>query len=126
MVQRTTTQAELKPSAPAGAGPSGLVVRQFFLALLGLAVVLVLLWLGFLYLRGTKNVNILNALIAIIWGVGSESVPPGPSRRGAWRRATRSRTRRSSDMVAPSSSSCAAARQPERETWRPRRKGWSR
>ncbi|MBC8162660.1 MAG: sugar ABC transporter permease [Roseiflexaceae bacterium] len=28
------------------------------------------MWLGFLYLRGTKTASIANALIAIIWGVG--------------------------------------------------------
>jgi len=39
-------------------------------ALIGLLVVLGLLWVGFLYLSGTKTANLLNAVIAIVWGVG--------------------------------------------------------
>jgi len=40
------------------------------MALAGLIVVLALLWVGFLYLSGTKTANLLNAVIAIVWGVG--------------------------------------------------------
>jgi alpha-glucoside transport system permease protein len=43
---------------------------QFFTALLGLAVVVALLWMGFLYLRGTRTASVVNAVIAIVWGVG--------------------------------------------------------
>lgn len=43
---------------------------QFLVALLGLAVVIVLLWLGFLYLRSTTTASVLNAVVAIVWGVG--------------------------------------------------------
>ncbi|GAC1538062.1 MAG: sugar ABC transporter permease [Herpetosiphon sp.] len=51
--------------------PQGsIIVRQLFVALLGLVVVLVLLWLGFLYLRAARTASILNAVVAIIWGVG--------------------------------------------------------
>ena len=55
-------------------------------------------------------------------GGASGSGKPGPSRRVALRPATSFRTRRSSNMVAPSPSSCGAARQAERETWRRRRR----
>jgi len=67
MIQQTR-QAETKPASPSGG--SGLVVGQFFIGLVGLAVVLGLLTLGFFYLRGVKTASLLSAIIAIIWGVG--------------------------------------------------------
>jgi alpha-glucoside transport system permease protein len=67
MIQQTR-QAESKPASPSGG--SGLIVGQFFIGLLGLAVVLGLLVLGFIYLRGVTTASLLSALIAIIWGVG--------------------------------------------------------
>ena len=67
MIQQTR-EAEKRPTASATA--SGWNPGQFVIALLGLVIVIGLLWLGFLYLRGTKTASIVNALIAIIWGVG--------------------------------------------------------
>ncbi len=45
---------------------------RFFIALLGLIVTLVILWLGFLFLSDKNNTfpKVLTGLIAIIWGVG--------------------------------------------------------
>ena len=40
------------------------------MALIGLLVVLGLLYVGFVYLSGNKSANLLNAVIAIVWGVG--------------------------------------------------------
>ncbi|MDQ6693582.1 MAG: sugar ABC transporter permease [Chloroflexota bacterium] len=60
---------------------------RFFGSLLGLIVTLVILWYGFLFLRGTDELSfgffslkgndspqVVNALIAIIWGVGGVAV----------------------------------------------------
>jgi alpha-glucoside transport system permease protein len=67
MIQQTR-EAEKRPTSSAAA--SGWAPGQFVISLLGLAVVIGLLWLGFLYLRGTTSASILNALVAIVWGVG--------------------------------------------------------
>jgi alpha-glucoside transport system permease protein len=67
MIQQTR-EAQKRPAASAAA--SGWNPGQFVLALLGLVVVIGLLWLGFLYLSGTKTASVVNALIAIVWGVG--------------------------------------------------------
>lgn len=57
-----------QPTIPSAAG--GWVPGQFFIALVGLAVVLGLLWVGFLYLKDSKSVSLLTAVVAIVWGVG--------------------------------------------------------
>src|SRR5215218_2647155 len=67
MIQQTR-QAEKRPAPSATA--TGWNPGQFVLALVGLAVVIVLLWLGFLYLRGSTSASIVNAIVAIVWGVG--------------------------------------------------------
>src|SRR5215211_929833 len=67
MIQQTR-EAEKRPASPTAA--SGWNPGQFVVALVGLAIVIGLLWLGFLYLRGTKTASIVNAIIAIVWGVG--------------------------------------------------------
>lgn len=67
MIQQSR-QAPTKRAASTAA--SGWVPGQFFAALLGLIVVFALLWLGFVYLRGSRTASIVNALVAIIWGVG--------------------------------------------------------
>src|SRR6476661_5090792 len=61
-------KAAPQPRIPAPVG--GFVVGQFFAALAGLLAVLALLGLGFAYLSGTKSANLLNAVVAIVWGVG--------------------------------------------------------
>jgi alpha-glucoside transport system permease protein len=67
MIQQTR-EAEKRPASSAAA--SGWNPGQFVLALVGLAVVIALLWLGFLYLRGSTSASIVNAIVAIVWGVG--------------------------------------------------------
>lgn len=67
MIQQTR-QAEKRPASPTAA--SGWNPGQFVVALVGLVIVIGLLWLGFLYLRGTKTASIVNAIVAIVWGVG--------------------------------------------------------
>lgn len=67
MVQQTR-EAKKRP-AP-NTPTDGLIPGQFFAALIGLIVVIVLLVLGFNYLKGTQSASVLNALIAIVWGVG--------------------------------------------------------
>jgi len=67
MIQQTR-EAEKRPASPAVA--SGWNPGQFVIALVGLAVTIALLWLGFLYLRGTTSASIVNTVIAIVWGVG--------------------------------------------------------
>src|SRR6266496_764108 len=67
MIQQTR-EAEKRPTSSAAA--SGWNPGQFVLALVGLAVVIALLWLGFLYLRGSTSASIVNAIVAIVWGVG--------------------------------------------------------
>lgn len=54
------------PSPAAGGWASG----QFLAALVGLAVVIALLWLGFRYLSDARTASVLTAVIAILWGVG--------------------------------------------------------
>jgi alpha-glucoside transport system permease protein len=65
---RQTREAEIMPAPSAAAG--GFVPGQLITSILGLAAIIGLLWLGFIYLRGTTSVSILNAIIAIVWGVG--------------------------------------------------------
>jgi len=67
MIQQTR-EADKKPASSAAAG--GWIPGQFLLALLGLVVVLALLWVGFIYLKGTTSASLLNGVIAIVWGVG--------------------------------------------------------
>ena len=67
MIQQTR-EAEKRPASSAVA--SGWNPGQFVIALVGLAVIIALLWLGFLYLRDTKTASIVNTVIAIVWGVG--------------------------------------------------------
>ncbi|MDB5081109.1 MAG: transporter [Chloroflexi bacterium] len=67
MIQQTK-EVETRPASGAAAG--FMDPGRFFAALLGLVVVLVLLGLGFVYLRDSKGANIFNAVVAIIWGVG--------------------------------------------------------
>ncbi len=67
MIQQTR-EAEKRPASSAVA--SGWNSGQFIIALVGLAVVIALLWLGFLYLRDSRTASIVNAIVAIIWGVG--------------------------------------------------------
>jgi alpha-glucoside transport system permease protein len=43
---------------------------RFFTALAGLLGTLVVLWLGFLYLKQSADPSLLTAIIAILWGVG--------------------------------------------------------
>jgi alpha-glucoside transport system permease protein len=67
MIQQSQ-QAEKRPVSSTAA--SGWNPGQFLIALLGLAVIIVALWLGFLYLSGTRTASVVNAIIAIVWGVG--------------------------------------------------------
>src|SRR3954451_18662086 len=67
MIQQTR-ETEKRPASSVAA--DGWNSGQFIIALVGLAIVIGLLWLGFLYLRGTKTASIVNAIVAIIWGVG--------------------------------------------------------
>lgn len=67
MIQQTR---EVKNKPASSLATSGWAAGQFFTALLGLVVVLGLLWLGFIYLRGTRTASILTAIVAIVWGVG--------------------------------------------------------
>ncbi len=55
--------------APPPAG-SQLLAMQFFLALVGLIAVLIMMWVGFLYLRGTKSASLVGVVVAVVWGVG--------------------------------------------------------
>ena len=63
-----TREAPRKPASSSSG--SGWVPGQFMIALVGLAVVVGLLWLGFLYLRGARTASVVNTVFAIIWGVG--------------------------------------------------------
>src|SRR5215208_5088974 len=67
MIQQTR-EAEKRPASPTAA--SGWNPGQFVVALVGLAIVIALLWLGFLYLRESKTASVVNAVVAIVWGVG--------------------------------------------------------
>lgn len=66
MVQQTR-EADKRPASSV---ERSWLPGQFLTALVGLIVVVGLLWLGFDYLRGTQSTSILNAVIAIVWGVG--------------------------------------------------------
>ncbi|MBA3948109.1 MAG: sugar ABC transporter permease [Herpetosiphonaceae bacterium] len=63
-----TRDAENKRAS--SAATSGWIPGQFFAGLLGVVVVIALLWAGFIYLRAARSASILNAIVAIIWGVG--------------------------------------------------------
>ena len=65
-----TREAATPPARIVPPAPGGFVAGQFFAALLGLAVVLGLLGLGFVYLRGSTEASLVTALVAIVWGVG--------------------------------------------------------
>src|SRR5437868_12512216 len=67
MIEQARPAAKQQVPPPAA---GGWATGQFFLALLGLVVLIGLLWLGFVYLSGSKSANLLNAVIAIVWGVG--------------------------------------------------------
>jgi alpha-glucoside transport system permease protein len=67
MIQQTR-QVEKRPASSATA--SGWNAGQFIIALIGLAIIIGLLWLGFLYLRDTRTASVVSAVVAIIWGVG--------------------------------------------------------
>jgi alpha-glucoside transport system permease protein len=67
MIQQTR-QVEKRPASSATA--SGWNPGQFGIALFGLAIIIGLLWLGFLYLRDTRTASVVSAVVAIIWGVG--------------------------------------------------------
>jgi alpha-glucoside transport system permease protein len=67
MIQQTR-EAEKRPASSVTG--TGWNPGQFVVALVGLAVVIALLWLGFLYLRGSTSASIVNAIVAIVWGVG--------------------------------------------------------
>ena len=67
MIQQT--QEAEKRQVPAST-VAGFNAGQFLVALFGLVVVIGLLWLGFVYLGGAKSASIVNAVIAIVWGVG--------------------------------------------------------
>jgi alpha-glucoside transport system permease protein len=67
MIQQTR-KAEKRPASSVTA--SGWNSGQFVISVVGLAIVIGLLWLGFLYLRSATTASIASALVAIIWGVG--------------------------------------------------------
>lgn len=62
--------AELNSPAPLQPVPGAWAPGRLLVALGGLLVTLVLLWLGFLYLRSSPSPQWLGALVAIVWGVG--------------------------------------------------------
>src|SRR5690348_6810259 len=66
-MQRTT---ELSPPRTSRPGEGAADPGRFLIALVALIALLVVLWLGFLWLRGTDAPPLLTALIAIVWGVG--------------------------------------------------------
>jgi alpha-glucoside transport system permease protein len=49
---------------------NGLQTGQFLVGLLSLLLVLGLLYLGFVYLSNSRTTNLLNTVVAIVWGVG--------------------------------------------------------
>ncbi|GAB4125408.1 MAG: sugar ABC transporter permease [Roseiflexaceae bacterium] len=65
MIEQTREHRPARSAAADGWAPG-----QFVVALLGLAVVIALLWLGFTYLKESNTTSILNAVVAIVWGVG--------------------------------------------------------
>jgi alpha-glucoside transport system permease protein len=66
-MQHTT---ELEPQPPSRTASSATSTSQLVLALFGLIITLVVLWLGFTFLRDTSAPQLVVAIIAIIWGVG--------------------------------------------------------
>jgi alpha-glucoside transport system permease protein len=67
-MMQQTREAEKRPASSPSA--DGLNSGQFFTALVGLIVVIALLVLGFNYLKDSKTTSLLNAVVAIVWGVG--------------------------------------------------------
>jgi alpha-glucoside transport system permease protein len=63
-----TTELPSSPPAPPAEGTANM--QRFFIALLGLAVLFYLLWLGFDFLKTTTAPQIVIALFAVVWGVG--------------------------------------------------------
>jgi alpha-glucoside transport system permease protein len=70
MEQTTEQTMELPPSPPAPPAEGTANMQRFFIALLGLAVLFYLLWLGFDFLKTTTAPQIVIALFAVVWGVG--------------------------------------------------------
>lgn len=66
MQQPTTAESQ----QPARSTSSSSSPGRFFLALLGLIIVLVVLYFGFVFLRNNNAPQIVSALVAIVWGVG--------------------------------------------------------
>jgi alpha-glucoside transport system permease protein len=67
MEQTTKIEPRASSNTPLEPGTTG----RFFISLLGLLVTLAVLWVGFIYLRDNKdNPQLVNAVIAIVWGVG--------------------------------------------------------
>src|SRR5687767_2810657 len=66
-MQRTT---ELEPHPPSRPATGATATSKFFVALIGLIATLVVLWLGFRFLRDTTAPQLVVAIVAIIWGVG--------------------------------------------------------
>ena len=67
MIQQTREAEKRPPLAPTA---SGWAPGQFLIALVGLAVLFALLWLGFVFLRNSRTASVVNAVVAIVWGVG--------------------------------------------------------
>ncbi len=65
-MQPTTAEPQQSARSPTDTTSPG----RFFIALLGLIVVLVVLYVGFLFLRSNSAPQIVTALVAIVWGVG--------------------------------------------------------
>jgi len=66
-MQRTT---EMNPGQASGNPDEAWAPGRFFLSLIGLVIVLAILWFGFIFLRDNTLPQIINAVIAILWGVG--------------------------------------------------------
>jgi alpha-glucoside transport system permease protein len=67
-MQQTT---EMKPGPSSNVSAGSWAPARFFLSLLGFVVLLVVLWLGFLFLRDDQTTNqFVKAIIAVLWGVG--------------------------------------------------------
>src|SRR5690349_18535470 len=64
-MQQTTELKQTSQTRDGAADPG-----RFFISLIGLIVVLAILWFGFDYLRSNNLPQLLNAVIAIVWGVG--------------------------------------------------------
>jgi alpha-glucoside transport system permease protein len=61
---------ELEPPQLSSTVPGGANITRLLIALLALAGVLALLWLGFLFLSDRSQPQLTIAVVAIIWGVG--------------------------------------------------------